>query len=40
MARSKRYALHAVDGVVKVFNLEDNPGQCNISAGEGLLDAM
>ena len=38
--RSLRYALHAVDGVVKVLNLEDNPGACTVSAGEGLLEAM
>lgn len=38
--RSLRYALHAVDGVVKVLNLEENPGACSISAGEGLLEAM
>ena len=38
--RSLRYALHAVDGVVKVLNVEDNPGACSISAGEGLLEAM
>jgi peroxiredoxin len=38
--RSLRYALLAVDGVVKVLNVEDNPGACSVSAGEGLLDAM
>ncbi len=38
--RSKRYALLAVDGVVKVLNLEENPGVCEISAGEGLLAAI
>lgn len=38
--RSKRYALHAVDGVVKVLNLEVSPGACEISAGEGLLAAI
>lgn len=35
--RSKRYALHAVDGVVKVLHLEDNPGVCDVSGGESLL---
>ncbi len=35
--RSKRYALYAEDGVVKVLNLEDSPGMCEISAGETLL---
>ena len=38
--RSLRYALHAVDGVVKVLNVEDNPGVCVVSAGEGLLESM
>ncbi len=35
--RSKRYALLAEDGMVKVLNLEPNAGVCDISAGEGLL---
>ncbi|MBL8561524.1 MAG: peroxiredoxin [Gemmobacter sp.] len=38
--RSKRYALLAEDGVVKVLQVEDSPGQCSISGGEALLDAM
>jgi peroxiredoxin len=38
--RSLRYALFAEDGVVKVLNLEDNPGQCDISGGESLLGAI
>ena len=38
--RSKRYAMLVEDGVVSVLNLEDNPGACEISAGEGLLDSM
>jgi cytochrome c peroxidase len=38
--RSKRYALMAEDGVVKVLNEEGNPGECEISAGEALLDAI
>jgi glutaredoxin/glutathione-dependent peroxiredoxin len=36
-ARSKRYALYAVDGVVKQLNLEESPGACEVSAGETLL---
>jgi peroxiredoxin len=36
-ARSKRYSLLAEDGVVKVLNLEESPGACEISAGETLL---
>lgn len=38
--RSKRYALYAEDGVVKILNLEANPGQCEISGGETMLDAL
>ncbi|MFZ1468641.1 MAG: peroxiredoxin [Paracoccaceae bacterium] len=35
--RSQRYALLAEDGVVKVLNLEESAGTCEISAGETLL---
>ncbi len=35
--RSKRYALYAEGGVVKQFNEEPGPGQCEVSAGETLL---
>ena len=38
--RSKRYAMLVMDGEVKVLNIEDSPGECGISAGEGLLDDM
>ncbi|MFE3835994.1 peroxiredoxin [Pseudogemmobacter sonorensis] len=38
--RSKRYALLAEDGVVKMLHLEASPGQCEISGGETLLDAI
>lgn len=38
--RSKRYALYADDGVVKVFNLEADPTQCSTSSGETLLDEI
>lgn len=38
--RSKRYALWAVDGVVKVLNLEESPGMCEISGGEALLEKL
>jgi glutaredoxin/glutathione-dependent peroxiredoxin len=38
--RSKRYALYAVDGVVKVLHLEENAGACEISGGEALLAAI
>ncbi|MFT7057672.1 MAG: cytochrome c peroxidase [Pseudorhodobacter sp.] len=40
MARSKRYALYAEDGVVKVFHPEENSGTCEISGGEALLAAI
>lgn len=38
--RSKRYALYAEDGVVKVLNEEASPGECEISAGETLLEQI
>jgi peroxiredoxin len=38
--RSKRYALYAEDGVVKVLHLEESPGVCEISGGEALLAAI
>lgn len=38
--RSKRYALYAEDGVVKVLNAEESPGQCDISGGEAMLSAL
>ena len=38
--RSKRFALYAEDGVVKVLQVEESPGNCTISAGESLLDAL
>ncbi|CUH45073.1 peroxiredoxin [Ruegeria atlantica] len=40
LARSKRYAMLVEDGKVVVLNLEENPGACEISAGEGLLEAI
>jgi glutaredoxin/glutathione-dependent peroxiredoxin len=38
--RSKRYALYAEDGVVKVLHMEENAGVCETSGGESLLDAI
>lgn len=38
--RSKRYAMLVIDGEVKVLNVEDSPGVCEVSAGEGLLEDM
>ena len=40
IARSKRYAMLVEDGVVTLLNEEASPGECEISAGEGLLDLM
>lgn len=37
IARSKRYAMLVEDGKVVALNLEESPGACEISAGEGLL---
>jgi len=38
--RCKRFALLAEDGVVKVLHLEENPGICETSGGEAMLDAI
>ncbi len=38
--RSKRYALYAEDGVVKVLHVEESPGVCEASGGESLLAAI
>ena len=40
MARSKRYAMLVEDGTVSLLHVEDSPGTCETSAGEGLLAAM
>ncbi len=40
IARSKRYAMLVEDGVVIHLNQETSPGECGISAGEGLLDLI
>ncbi|WP_424831861.1 peroxiredoxin [Ruegeria sp.] len=40
IARSKRYAMLVEDGKVTALNLEESPGTCEISAGEGLLDVI
>ncbi len=39
-SRSKRYALLAEDGLVRVLQVEDNPGVCTVSSGEALLAAI
>jgi len=36
--RSKRYALIAEDGVVTAVGIETSPGECDVSAGEALLE--
>ena len=38
--RSKRYALYAEDGVVKVLNHGQESGACEISGGEAMLEAI
>ncbi|WP_298295426.1 peroxiredoxin [uncultured Litoreibacter sp.] len=38
--RSKRYALYAEDGVVKVLQAEQSPGVCETSGGEALLASI
>lgn len=40
IGRSKRYAVMAEDGVVKVLNLEDSPGVCDVSGGEAMVEAL
>ena len=38
--RSRRYTMLVEDGVVKLLNVEESPGVCELSAGETLLDQM
>ncbi|MDZ7908025.1 MAG: peroxiredoxin [Gemmobacter sp.] len=40
IGRSKRYALYAEDGLVKVLHVEESPGICEASGGESLLAAI
>ncbi|MEJ6396783.1 peroxiredoxin [Yoonia sp. 208BN28-4] len=40
IGRSKRYSMLVDNGTVTVLNEEGSPGECEISAGETLLDAM
>ena len=40
MSRSKRYAMIVDNGIVTALNEESNPGECDISGGEALLDAV
>ncbi|MEM6637608.1 MAG: peroxiredoxin [Pseudomonadota bacterium] len=38
--RSRRYAMYVENGTVKVLNVEENPGVCETSAGEALLEQI
>jgi cytochrome c peroxidase len=38
--RSKRYAMLVEDGTVTLLHQEENPGVCEVSAGESLLNAI
>lgn len=40
MGRSRRYAMHVVDGEVRVLHIEESPGTCETSGGEALLLAI
>lgn len=40
LSRSKRFSMLIENGTVKILNLESSPGECDISAGETLLDEM
>ncbi|MGY6411139.1 MAG: redoxin family protein [Alkalilacustris sp.] len=37
ISRSRRYAMLVEDGRVTALNVEEGPGQCEVSAGEALL---
>jgi len=38
--RSKRYAMFVDDGVVKVLDVEDSPGVCDVSGASHLLEQL
>ncbi len=40
VGRSKRYAMLVEDGKVVLWQPEDNPGVCEVSGGEALLENM
>lgn len=40
LARSKRYAMVVDDGRVTTLHVEENPGACEVSAGESLLATL
>ncbi len=35
--RSKRYSMLVDDGAVKILNIEESPGKCEVSGGQTLL---
>lgn len=40
IGRTKRFSMLVEDGVVRVFNIETSPGECDLSAGQAMLDAL
>lgn len=40
LARSRRYAMVAEDGVVTLLHVEESPGTCEVTAGEALAAAL
>ncbi|QUS35960.1 peroxiredoxin [Falsirhodobacter algicola] len=40
MGRSRRYAMHVVDGEVRVLHLEESPGTCEVSGADMMLQAV
>ena len=38
--RSRRYAMIVYDNVVQTLSIEDSTGQCSISSGDAILDAL
>ncbi|MFV0293628.1 MAG: peroxiredoxin [Paracoccus sp. (in: a-proteobacteria)] len=40
LGRSKRYAILVKNGTITAMNLEEVPGQCDISGGEKLLERV
>jgi len=38
--RSKRYAMVVENGTIKTLHIEENPGVCELSGGEALLETL
>ncbi|WP_037264223.1 peroxiredoxin [Roseivivax halodurans] len=38
--RSKRFAMVVESGVVKTLHVEENPGLCDVSGGEAILETL